>query len=311
METVIGVSLPDQVVPRWYRERMIMEEYAKSKGLTLKVENAEFDPIKQASQVGNLISQDIDVLILVPVDSKSAAELVNKAHRAGIKVVDYDRLIENSDADLYISFNGTRVGQLQGQFLIRKVPRGNYIIMSGDPRNRNSKLYKEGAMEYIQPFIFRKDIKIVTDQVVDKWDPKIAYDIVKNSLIANNNNIDAILAPNDAIAGAAIEALEAQGLAGKVEVTGQDADLEAIQRIVKGTQSMTVFKDYREEAKTAIDVAVKLAKGEAIDINGYVYNGKIDVPSILLEPIAVDKNNIDSVLIKSGYLKKEDVYKTQ
>ena len=164
-------------------------------------------------------------------------------------------------------------------------------------------------MGYIRPLVDKRDIKIVADEVVDNWDPKIAFKIVEDALIANKNEIDAILAPNDAIAGEAIKALEAQGLAGKVAVTGQDADLDAAQRIVQGTQLMTVFKDTRDEAKTAIDVAIKLANGETIDVNGYVNNGKIDVPSILITPIAVYKNNIDSVLIDSGYLKKGDVYK--
>ena len=118
--------------------------------------------------------------------------------------------------------------------------------MQGDLENLNSKLYKDGAMGYIRPLVDKRDIKIVADEVVDNWDPKIAFKIVEDALIANKNEIDAILAPNDAIAGEVIKALEAQGLAGKVAVTGQDADLDAAQRIVQGTQLMTVFKDTRE-----------------------------------------------------------------
>ena len=307
-DAIIGISLPTQREERWVRDREAMEKYAQSKGIPLRIENADTDAVKQASQVDNLISQGINVLILAPVDSSTASSLVEKAHNAGIKVVDYDRLIQNSDPDLYTSFNNIRVGELQGQFLIRKVPRGNYIILSGDPRDFNSSLLKEGAMEYIGPLVIGRNIKVVTDEAVLNWDPKNALKIVADSLSANNNNINAVLAPNDAIAGAAIEALQAQGLAGKVAVTGQDADLAAAQRIVQGTQSMTVFKDTRELAKTTIDAAVKLANGEAVDVNSYVNNGKMDVQSILLEPIAVDKANIDKVLIESGYFKKSDVY---
>ena len=148
-DIVIGVSLPTQREDRWVRDKEVMEEYAKEKEVTLKIENADFDVAKQASQVENLISQGIDVLILVPIDALAAADMVEKAHKAGIKVISYDRLVRNSDLDLYVSFNNIRVGELQGKFLIEKVPKGNYIIMSWNPTS-NSK-FKEGAMEYIKP----------------------------------------------------------------------------------------------------------------------------------------------------------------
>ena len=170
-------------------------------------------------------------------------------------------------------------------------------------------MFKEGAMKYIKPLADKKDINIVTDEAVKNWDPNIAFKIVEDALIANENKIDAILAPNDAIAGAAIQALQAQGLAGKVAVTGQDAELAAIRRIIQRTQLMTVFKDTRELGKAAIDAAIKLANGEAVEVTNKVNNGKIDVPSILITPIAIDKNNINSVLIDSGYLKQNEVYK--
>ena len=304
-ELVIGLSLPTQREERWVRDKNIMEEYAKNKGVTIKVENADFDAAKQALQVENLISQGIDVLILVPIDPLAAAAMVEKAHKAGIKVISYDGLVENSDLDLYMSFNKIKVGELQGKSLIEQVPKGNYIILSGG----NDTMFKKGAMKYIQPLADKKDINIVTDEAVKNWDPKIAFKIVEDALIANKNKIDAILAPNDAIAGAAIEALQAQGLAGKVAVTGQDAELAAARRIIQRTQLMTVFKDTRELGKAAIDAAIKLANGEEVEVTDNVYNGKIDVPSILITPIAIDKNNINSVLIASGYLNQNEVYK--
>ncbi|MBU3088225.1 substrate-binding domain-containing protein [Clostridium gasigenes] len=308
-ELVIGLSLPSQREEIFVRAKACIEKYAKTKGITVKVENADNDADKQASQVENLIAQGIDVLILAPVDSLTAATMVEKAHKEGIKVLAFDRIIKNSDLDLYISFNSTRVGQLQAQFLIKQVPKGNYIIMSGDPEDDNAKLFKEGAMDYIKPLVDKGDIKIVTEQAVDNWDPKNAFKIVEDSLIANKNKIDAILAPNDNTAGAVIQALQAQGLAGKIPVAGQDGDLAAFKRIVQGTQLMTVIKDIRQLCKSAIDAAIKLANGEVVDINYTINNGKIDVPSLLITPIAVDKNNIDKVLIDNGYVKKEDVYK--
>jgi D-xylose transport system substrate-binding protein len=190
-----------------------------------------------------------------------------------------------------------------------KVPKGNYLVLAGSPTDNNAKLFREGAMKYIQPLVDKGDIKVVHDEWVKDWQPSEAMKIAENALTANKNDIQAVLAPNDGTAGGVIQALAAQGLAGKVPVTGQDAELAAAKRIVEGIQSMTVFKDTRELGKAAIAAAIKMAKGESIESNGKVNNNKIDVPSLLLTPIAVDKDNLDKVLIDSGYLKKEDVYK--
>ena len=151
-------------------------------------------------------------------------------------------------------------------------------------------------------------IKIIAEESIINWEPENAYNVVKKALMVNNNKVDAILAPNDPIAGAAIKALEEQGLAGKVAVTGTDSDLDAIRRILKGTQSMTVFKDTRVLGKTAIDSAIKLVNEKGIDTNSIINNGKKDVPTILNPAILVTKENIEDVIIKSGYWKKEDVY---
>lgn len=308
-EIVIGISIPTQKTETWIRMKEYMEKYAELKGVNVKIENAEFDTAKQASQVDDLISQGIDILILTPVDSVGAADIVEKAHEAGIKVIAYDRLIKYSDLDLLVNFNSLRIGELQGKYITEKVPKGNYIIMTGDPRDDNVKLITEGRMEYITPLIHKRDIKIVADKAVLNWDPKLAYKIIEDYLATNQNKINAILAPNDDTAGAVIQALEAQELAGKVAVTGMDGELSAIRRIVQGTQAMTVLKDIRELVKASINAAIKLANDEAIDVDGTVNNGKIDVPVIFVTPITVDEANIDSVIIDSGYYTKEQVYK--
>ncbi|MEQ8153842.1 MAG: substrate-binding domain-containing protein [Clostridiaceae bacterium] len=303
---VIGLSLPTQREVRWVRDRETMEKYAAEKGVAIKVTNADTDAAKQDSQVDELVSQGINILILAPVDSTAASATFEKVKKKGIKVIAYDRIIENSDVDLYVSFNNTVVGELQGRYITRNVPQGRYIILTGDPKDRNSKFYRDGAMEYIQPLVDKGDIRIVTDKAVENWDPKNAYKIVKDTLDVNSN-IDAILAPNDAVAGAAIEALKTKDLAGKVVVTGQDADLAAARRIVQGTQAMTVFKDTRQLGKVAIESAIKLANNEPIEISGVV----VDVSSILLTPTLVDRQNLNEVLIGSGYLKPEDVYQAE
>lgn len=178
----------------------------------------------------------------------------------------------------------------------------------GHPYDNNATLVNQGAMDYIRPRVLQRYINIVKEGTAFKWSPEVSYNIVKDALKVNNNKVDAVLAPSDSVAEGAIRALEEQGLAGKTVVTGQDADLDAARRIVKGTQSMTVFKDTRELGKEAINTAVKLVRGEALDASGTTNNGKVDVPSILLNPVLVDKNNLDKVLIDSGYLDKNAVY---
>lgn len=305
-DLVVGVSLPNQRDERWIRDRNAMEAYAKEKNITLKIEDAEYDVNKQISQVENLISQGIDVLILVAIDVITAGDLVEKAKRAGVKVVAYEARILNTDLEILVTFDHLMAGELQGRFLIAKVPVGNYIILYADLPYDSS--LRDGAMSYINPLVIIGNINIVEEEGIKDWDPKIAFEVVKDALISNTNNVDAILAPNDSIAGAAIEALQTQGLAGKVVVTGQDAELAAIQRIIQGTQSMTLFKDTRESAKKTIDVAIQLANGEPILSDTALFNGKMYVPTVLIKPVLVDISNIDEVLIKSGYFKREDVY---
>ncbi len=305
----VGVSLPTQRDERWVRDGQRMREVAEQLGIELKMQISDNDAAKQMSQCENLFAQGVDILILAPHDATSAASIVEKAHKIGLKVIAYDRLVMNCDLDLYISFDNVKVGELQGQYLADRVKKGNYVVFGGAPTDNNAKLYRDGALSQIKPLVDKGDVKIVMDQWIQDWQPTIAMNLMQNALTANNNKIDAVLAPNDNTAGGVIQALAQVGLAGKVPVTGQDAEETAAQRIVEGTQSMTVFKDTRECAKVAVDTAVQMVKGQAPNATSKVNNNQIDVPAILLAPVVVDKDNLDSVLIASGYLKREQVYK--
>ncbi|WP_105615047.1 sugar ABC transporter substrate-binding protein [Vallitalea okinawensis] len=309
-EIVIGLSLPTQQEERWVRDKEKMEAAAEEAGVKLLVQVANNDVAQQDAQAKNLIAQGIDVLILAPQDAAAAASIVEAASEEGIPVISYDRLITNTDKlDYYLSFDNVRVGELQGAYITDLVSEGNYIIMSGAPTDNNAKLFKEGAMTYLQPLIDEGKVNVIVDQPVDDWKPENALKIIENALTKANNDVQAILAPNDGTAGGAIQALAAQGLDGQVPITGQDAELAAAQRIVEGTQSMTIFKDTRMLGAEAINIAIALANGEEVKTNGAVSNNSVDVPSVLLTPYVVDKDNIDELLIESGYLKKEDVYK--
>lgn len=305
----IGVSLPTQRDERWVRDGARMKELAAEKGIEIKMQVSDNDASKQMAQCENLFAQNVSLLILAPHDATSAASIVEKAHRIGIPVISYDRLVLNCDADLYVSFDNVKVGELQGRYLTQKAPKGRYVVLGGAPTDNNAKLFKQGAMNVIQPLVDKGDIMIVMDQWIQDWQPTVAMNLMQNALTANNNQIDGVLAPNDNTAGGVIQALAQVGLAGKVPVTGQDAEATAARRITEGTQSMTVFKDTRQLATAAIEAALQMVKGEAPPAKAAVNNGKIDVPSILLEPLVVDEKNLDAALIDSGYLKREDVYK--
>lgn len=305
----VGLSLATLQEERWVRDKEKMEALAKEKGIELLTQVANLDASLQISQCDSLISQGIKVLILAPQDAEGAATIVEKAAKAGVKVISYDRLVMNCDVDVYISFDNVKVGEMQGKYLTEKVPKGNIVFLSGAPTDNNAKLFKQGAAKYIQAKVDSGDYKIVMEQGVKDWKADEAMKLMEQALTANNNNIQGVLAPNDGTSGGCIQALAAQNLAGKIPITGMDAELAAAKRIVEGTQSMTVFKDTRALAAAAIEAAVKMANGEKLDnADQTVNNNKIDVPSILLAAVAVDKDNLDKELIDSGYLKKEDVY---
>jgi len=307
----VGLSLPTQREERWVKDKQVMEAEAKKKGIDLRVQVTDNDAAKQVAQCENLISQGVKVLILAPHDASSASVIIEKAAKAGIQVVSYDRLVTDSPLDYYyLSFDNVKVGELQGEFITKKVPKGTYIVLAGSPTDNNAKLFREGAMKFIKPLADKGDIKIVMDQFVKDWQPSEAQKLCEQALTKNQNKVDAVLAPNDGTAGGCIQALAAQGLAGKVPITGQDAELSGAIRIVQGVQSMTIFKDTRELGKKAIEMALDLANGKPIDTQGkVVFNNKKDVPSVLLTPFIVTKDNLDDMLIKTGYLKKEQVYR--
>lgn len=305
----IGFSMDTLKEERWQKDRDMFVARAKELGAEVLVQSADGNDAAQVRQAESLLTQGIDVLVVIPHNAEVAASIVEAAKREKIPVVSYDRLIKNSEPDLYISFDNEKVGEMQAKYLVEKAPKGNYILIGGAPTDNNAKLLRKGQMNILQPFIDRGDIKIVADQWARDWLADEALKYTENALTLTNNDVVAVVASNDATAGGSIQALNTQKLNGKVFVSGQDADLSALQRIVAGTQSMTIYKPVSKLAPKAAEAAVALARGEKLETTSKINNGKIDVPSILLEPITVDKSNLDETVIKDGYQKKEDIYK--
>lgn len=305
----IGLSMDTLKEERWQRDRDLFVARAKELGADVMVQAADGNDKVQVQQAESLLTQGVDVLVVIPHNGEVAASIVDSAKRQNVPVIAYDRLIRNSQPDLYISFDNEKVGEMQAQYLIEHAPKGNYVLIGGAPTDNNAILFRNGQMKALKPAIDRGDIKIVADQWARDWLASEALRHAENALTQANNNVVAIVASNDATAGGAIQALEEQKLAGKVLVSGQDADLAALQRIVAGTQTMTVYKPVAQLARRAAEAAVSLARHEKLETTATVNNGKIDVPSILLQPITVDKNNIVDTVVKDGYQKMEDIYR--
>ncbi|MFF2587972.1 D-xylose ABC transporter substrate-binding protein [Peribacillus butanolivorans] len=305
----IGLSVSDLSLERWQHDRDLFVKKAEELGAEVLVQSADGDEAKQLSQIQNMLSQGIDALVIIPINSDSLTPVVDQAKTEGIPVLAYDRLINNSEIDAYVSFDNIRVGEMQAEYLVNKVPKGKYFLMGGSPTDNNAKMFREGQMNIIQPLVDKGDIEIVGDQWAKNWEASEALKIMENALTANKNKIDAVVASNDNTAGGAIQALSGQNLDGKVVISGQDADLTGVQRIAEGTQSMTVYKPIKTIATTSAEVAVKLAKGEKVEAEGSINNGKVDVPFINLDPIMVGQENIVDTLVKDGFHSYDNVYK--
>jgi D-xylose transport system substrate-binding protein len=305
----IGLSVSDLTLERWQHDRDFFVAKAEELGAEVVVQSANGDEAKQLSQVQNMLSQDIDALVIIAINSDALSTVVDQAKAEGIPVLAYDRLINGTDIDAYVSFDNVRVGEMQAEYLVEQVPTGKYFLMGGSPTDNNAKMFREGQMNIIQPLVDSGDIEVAGDQWAKNWDANEALKIMENALTANKNDIDAVVASNDSTAGGAIQALDGQGLAGKVVISGQDADLAAVQRIAEGTQTMTVYKPIKTIAEKSAEVAVQLAKGETPESDSSVNNGKVDVPFIKLDPIKVGKENLVDTVIKDGFHSYDDVYK--
>jgi len=304
---LIGLSIDSYVQERWQRDRDIFVARAKELGAEVLVQNANNEHQEQMKQVKYLIDQGIDILVIIPHDAEASAEAVRMANKAGIKVISYDRLVRNGGVDLYISFDNVRVGEIKAEALVEKVPKGNYLIIKGAPTDYNTEMLYQGYLSVLREYIRNGDIRIVGETSAIDWAYEDAFKCVEE-ILEDGVEINAIIASNDTLAHAAIEALSEKRLAGKVAVVGQDADLAACQRVVEGTQLMTAYKPIDKLAKAAAEAAVKMVKGEDLDTNETIFDGTYRVPYYKIEPIAVTVDNMMDTIVKDGFHRLEDIF---
>jgi D-xylose transport system substrate-binding protein len=297
----IGFSMDTLQEERWQRDRDLFVAHARALGADVIVQAAAGDDYLQLSQAENMLARGVDVLVVVPHDAKAMGPIVAKAHEKGVKVIAYDRLITYGDVDFYLSFDAEKIGALQAGYLLQAVPTGNYVLIGGAPSDNNSYLIHRGVTSILDPAVKRGDIRIVYDEMTPDWNPQEARRLMEEAIAKTGGKIDAVIAANDATAGGAIQALFAHGLAGKVQVAGQDAERQALRRILDGTQTMTVYKPIKLLAGMAAEVAVDLARGGQPAATDTVANGSKAVPALLLQPVAVDRLNWTDTVVRDGF----------
>lgn len=307
---VIGLSLDTLKEERWQSDRDLFVRRANELGADVLVQAANSDDARQIQDVQALISRKVDCLVIVAHNGPAMAKAVGLAHEAGIPVIAYDRLIPDSDVDLYVSFDAVKIGEQQAQYLLDvfkgKGPK-RIVRINGAKTDENAHLMKQGQDLVLAPAIARGDIKIVHEDWAEEWKPENAKKIVE-AAITRAGSFDAVLAANDGTAGGAIQALSEEGLAGKVLVTGQDAELAACQRIVNGQQAMTIYKPLKKLAEAAADAAVRLAKRQVVVAREAVDNGKEEVPSILMGTTVATRDNMLATVVAEGFHSRADVY---
>lgn len=316
-QITIGLSFSDFATERWSDEDKMMKQLGKKAGAKVISQVANNDAKLQNDQIENMVLQGANVIIIIAEDSVAAAIAVDKAAEAGIPCIAYDRLIKSNKLACYISFDNVEVGRQQASGVLKVKNSGRFVLLGGSPTDNNATLFRNGQMEILKPLIDKGQIKVVADQWVDNWDPANALKIMENILTAQKNDIDAVVASNDGTALGALQAMKAQGLAGKVPISGQDATEAGCKSIVEGELTMTVFKDTRKLTPLAIDIAMDLGNGKKPSgLKNYTLaeltldnSLKGSVPCSFLKVIQVDKDNVYEEVIKSGFQKYDAVYK--
>ncbi|HSK87346.1 MAG TPA: substrate-binding domain-containing protein [Anaerolineales bacterium] len=326
-KTKVGLSFSDFATERWKNEDTLMRKLLEEKGYEVISQEANHDVKLQNDQIDNMVAQGVKGLIVIAEDGAAAATAVDKAAQAGVKVIAYDRLIKTKSISAYLSFDNVEVGRQQalgvltalgipGSTTWTKDNPAKVVLSGGSPTDNNAVLVRQGQMEELQPYIDEGIITIVADQWVDNWDAANAQKMMENILTAQANKIDAVVASNDGTALGELQAMKAQGLAGVVPISGQDATADGCNSIVKGEQTVSVYKDIRLLSPKAVDMMDALLKGETVSgleeyslkvLTGEDLEGNIQ--ALFLPVEQVTKDNVYELIVKSGFQPYEDVYR--
>ncbi len=301
----IGLSVDSFVIERWIRDRDVFVSTAKELGAEVNVQDAGGDVEEQINQIEYFIEKGMDVITIIACDCDALSDVVKKAQNAGIKIISYDRILNDTESDLYLSFDNHMVGTLMAESLVEAIPQGGDILMiQGSKEDANVEQVYDGFMEIIED----SNLEVVYMANCAGWLAEYAVDYVEEALL-EYPDVKGIMCGNDDIASQVVKVLSEKQLAGEIAVVGQDGDLAACQRIVEETQYMTAFKDIDDLAREAAAYAVRMAKGDELkEVTEMQNDGTYDIPAVVLSPTAVKKENMEEVIIKGGFHTKEDVY---
>ncbi len=302
----IGLVMDSYVTDRWYKDQKFFTDRVKELGGEVQIEVAYGDPDQQVRECKSLIANGVKVLVVVPVDGQKAAEIAELAKAANIPLISYDRLILSKDVAMYLSYDNEKVGELQAQYALNKIQKGNYLMVHGPVTDNNAILFRRGQLKVLKPAIDAKKIVVLEDMIMEDWGELGALMRTDHFFSYSKEKPDVIIAANDALAAGVIQALP-KALQGKLLITGQDADVAGIQHIIDGTQSMTVYKPIKPLAYLAAEIAMNLAKGKPVTGGTKMQNGDISINAILLTPMAVDINNYKETVIKDGHILMSDL----
>jgi D-xylose transport system substrate-binding protein len=303
----IGVSWSNFQEERWKTDEAAMKGQLEKLGAKYISADAQADSSKQISDVENLIARGCDALIILAYDADAISPAISRAKAEGIPVVGYDRLIEDPYA-FYLTFDNKEVGRMQARAVFKVKPEGNYVFIKGSSTDPNADFLHEGQLEVLKEAMDAGKIKNVGEQYTDGWKPEVAQKNMEQILTANNNKVDAVVASNDGTAGGVVAALTAQGMEGITPVSGQDGDHAALNRVARGTQTVSVWKDARALGQAAANIAVSLAKGEKID-NAIKWAGGpkgVKMDAILLKPVPITWDNLN-IVVDAGWVKSQVV----
>jgi D-xylose transport system substrate-binding protein len=316
----VGVLLPETATSaRWdSKDKPLLIQDIKQliPGATVDYNNAEGSATEQQNQAEADLTNGDCILVVAASDSTAAAAIVAKAKVQNVPVIAYDRLIQSKDLAYYVSFDNVKVGALQGQYIADhyqsyiKGNNHNVVMINGAQTDNNAILFRQGALSVLQPLYDSGKLKKIYDQYTPNWDNPTAQTEMEGALTANANNVQIAYVANDGMASTVIAALKAQRLNGKVLVTGQDATVSGIQNILKGDQSMTVYKAITKEAMATAQLAAAISNGTdtASLVNGQTKTSDgTSIPSVLEVPVAVDKSNIASTVLADGFVTKSDI----
>lgn len=305
----VGFSMKTLVEERWQMEKAACEKYAEEYGIKLDVQCSNTDSNLQISQVENMITNGVDVILICISDSGALANVLNDAHEQGIKIVVYDDVLDNTWADAKIGYDFYQLGYANASAVAAQKVPGNYVFIygeksAGEPVQR----MKQGMNDCLQPLFDEGNAAKVFEQYTTDWKAENAMAHVENAISTYGEDITAVICMNDGMASGAVQALKAAGMDGKVMVTGMDGEITAFQRIVKGSQFSTIAYNYDLCAKTAIETCIAIAKGEKLDTDLTENFGKNEFPWVAVGFDVVTKDNIDEILIDSGRHTREEIY---